>query len=321
MQAKLLPAAAMNKVVGAGETLAEAVSLQFQDLPSSERRARVELLLESHGRGDVRIDDSRVILDSGRVVGVLLLVVQNDGTIDVWPVVTDSRIPPFDAIPMQRELYAAAVRVVDASGAWIAQSLLESTEEETSNELTTNGFPRLTSLLFMNRSLDIPVPPRGLPADWRLIAFDSDSDSRRFARTIERTYIGTLDCPELNGCRNGEQSLQAHRRSGVFDPSRWLLLAHGDTDAGLLLLTEHPDDHVWEVVYFGLVPEVRGRGLGRVLLLEGLHRAQRAQALEVVLAVDERNDPAIRVYEGLDFTPFEQRLVHARLPACRPDQD
>lgn len=321
MQAELLSAATMNKVVAAGESLAEAAALQFRSLPSDERRTRVELLLESHRRGEVRIDDSRVILDSGRVVGVLLLVVQNDGTINVWPAVTDSRIPPYDAIPMQRELYAAAVRVVDASGAWIAQSLLESTEEETSDELTTNGFPRLTSLLFMNRSLDIPIPPRGLPADCRLIAFDSESDSGRFARTIERTYVGTLDCPELNGCRNGEQSLQAHRRSGVFDSSRWLLLALGDTDAGLLLLTEHPDDQVWELVYLGLVPEVRGRGLGRVLLLEGLHRAQRAQTLEVVLAVDERNDPAIRVYEGLDFTPFERRLVHVRLPERSPDLD
>ncbi len=321
MQAELLSAATMIKVVPAGESLAEAAALQFRTLPSDERRARVELLLESHRRGEVRIDNSQVILDSGRVVGVVLLIVQNDGTINVWPAVTDSRIPPYDAIPMQRELYAAAVRVVDTSGAWIAQSLLESTEEKTCNELTTNGFPRLTRLLFMNRSLDTPVPPRGLPTDCRLITFDSDSDSGRFARAIERTYTGTLDCPELNGHRNGEQSLRSHRRSGVFDPSRWLLLADGDTDAGLLLLTEHPDDQVWEVVYLGLVPEMRGRGLGRVLLLEGLHRAQRAQALEVVLAVDERNEPAIHVYEGLDFTPFEQRLVHARLPERNADQD
>ena len=321
MQPELLPAAAMSDVVRAGETLAEAVSLQFQELPSDERQVQIEQLLESHGCGDVNIDDSRIILDAGRVVGVLLLVAQNDGTIYVWPAATDSRIPPYDATRMRRELYAAAVRVVDESGVWIAQSLLESTEEETSLGLSDNGFPKLTSLLFMNRSLDIPVPPTVLPPDCRLISFDAESDRGRYARTIERTYVGTLDCPELNGCRNGEQSLLGHRRSGIFDPSRWLLLTDGDVDAGLLLLTEHPEDQVWEVVYVGLVPEVRGRGLGRLLLLEGLHRAQQARALEVVLAVDERNDPAIALYEGLDFTSFERRLVHARLPVRSPDQN
>lgn len=310
----------MIDVVRAGATLSEAVSLQFQGLPSDERLAQVEELLESHRCGDLSIDESRVILDAGRVVGVLLLVAQDDGTIYVWPAETDFRISPYDATRMRRELYAAAVRAVDESGAWIAQSLLESTEEETSLELTDNGFPQLTSLLFLHRSLDIPVPSTGLPPDCKLISLDSESERGRFARTIERTYVGTLDCPELNGCRNGEQSLLGHRRSGVFDPSRWLLLAHGDVDAGLLLLTEHPDDQVWEVVYLGLVPEMRGRGLGRLLLLEGLRRAQQARSPEVVLAVDERNDPAIALYKGLKFTPFEQRLVHARLPVRNSDQ-
>lgn len=315
MPPRLLPASAMTRVVRAGESLAEAISLQFHDAPSDERQARVDQLLESHRRGDARIDDSLVVLEAGRVIGVLLLIVQNDGTIYVWPAATDSRIPPYDALPMRRELYATAVRYVDGSDAWIAQSLLESAAEDASQEMSANGFPRLTSLLFMNRSLSIPVPPADLPANCTLVPFDAEPDDERFARTIERSYGGTLDCPELNGCRDGHQSLQGHRLSGTFDPARWLLLTHDGVDAGLLLLTDHPDDQVWEIVYFGLVPEMRGRGLGRVLLLEGLNRARQAKALELVLAVDERNNPAIRLYERLDFTQFDHRLVHARLPA------
>lgn len=313
MQPELLPAASMTEVIRAGRHLAEAISLQFEDVPGDERQSRITQLLESHRRGEVRIDDSLAILGAGRVVAAQLLVAQNDGTTYVWPAVTDSRIAPFDALPMRRQLYQEAVRVVDESDVWIAQSLLASGDEDVSLEMHEHGFPRLTQLLFMNRPLSKPVPTIAHHPDSELIQCEQSVNFERFARTIERTYAGTLDCPELNGCRSGEQSLQGHQLSGTFDPSRWLLLRFRGTDAGLLLLTEHTEEQVWEVIYFGLVPEARGFGLGRQLLQEGLHRAQRSNAQELVLAVDERNVPAIRLYEALDFERFEQRIVHARL--------
>lgn len=303
----------MTQVVRAGRFLAEAISLQFDDVPDDERQSRVNQLLESHRNGDIQIDKSLVVVADHRVVAVQILIVQNDNTVYVWPAVTDSRIPPYDALPMRRQLYAGAVRMVDEFGVWIAQSLLESGHEDVSDEMDANGFPRLSRLQFMHRELTSPVPSITRHRDTELLTCEPDTNFDRFATTIERTYTGTLDCPELNGCRSGTEALKGHQLSGKFDPSRWLLLRFRGQDVGLLLLTEHAEEQVWEVVYCGLVPEARGHGLGRQLLLEGMHLARQGNALELVLAVDERNKPAIRLYEALGFEQFDQRIVHARL--------
>jgi ribosomal protein S18 acetylase RimI-like enzyme len=80
----------------------------------------------------------------------------------------------------------------------------------------------------------------------------------------------------------------------------------------LLLMTEHLDQRMWEVVYLGLVPEARGRGYGRGMLREGLRRAQAAGGFEVFLAVDKANHFAIKLYESLDFAAVGVQAVHMR---------
>ena len=63
-------------------------------------------------------------------------------------------------------------------------------------------------------------------------------------------------------CVPTEEVLSGYRTTGVFDPQRWLLVRQDGEDVGCLLLADHPTSSQWELVYMGLVPEVRGRGLG-----------------------------------------------------------
>ena len=51
-----------------------------------------------------------------------------------------------------------------------------------------------------------------------------------------------------------------------------------------------------ELVYFGLVPLARGKGLGELLMQHTLHTAVAANARQLTLAVDARNTRALSLY-------------------------
>jgi mycothiol synthase len=63
------------------------------------------------------------------------------------------------------------------------------------------------------------------------------------------------------------------------------------------------------VIYLGLTPAARGRGLGRAVLRHALELA-RAHVPRLELAVDLRNMPAVRLYQAAGFTARDRRAVH-----------
>lgn len=313
----------MIEISPAGELLEEALRLQLQAFTADERRERMQQLLDSARDGIVSLENCLVCRRGDRLDGVLLLVSQTDGTIYVWPAETAGGLHPDDDIEIRRCLYERARAVVDAPEIWIGQSLLETDQLGQSRELTANGFPHLTDLVFMNHS----VKPEGdqsdkiassVPPVWHSEPYDEASNASEFASLVEQTYENTCDCPELNGTRNGWESLDSHRQAGSYNPDRWRLFRHDGKPAGLLLLNEHPPEAVWEIVYFGVAPEFRGKGFGERILKAGIKLAQANGIQETVLAVDIRNLPAIRLYEQLKFLQFDRRLVHARIREKQP---
>lgn len=295
----------------AGHRLAEALRLQFQVFESGERDERIRELLQSQSRGEVTLD-CLIIEGGSQLVAVQLLVRQTDGTVFVWPPESNEAIEPAVAARMRARLCSEARQAFDASGGWIGQTLLELRHERQSHDLIAGGFPHVTDLRFMFCHVT-SAKPFMLAAEWRTSSFVPDQDRDRFARLLERTWEATQDCPELDGTRTGGEALESHRLSGMFDPGRWFVLSDQSGDAAVLLLTAHPPDaSVWEVVYLGVIPERRGSGLGRMLVQMGLNCAKTAGAEELVLAVDIRNQPALRIYEALGFQEFDRRRVHAR---------
>ena len=138
-------------------------------------------------------------------------------------------------------------------------------------------------------------------------------ENDRFARIVERTYEGTLDCPILTGIRTGADSLAAHRGTGPFDPRWWRLFQRDGRDAGILLMTHHPERRACEVTYIGVVPEARRRGLGRAMMQAAFVQAREAACDHVEVAVDAANSHAIALYRQLGFHPVRQYAVHLRL--------
>jgi GNAT superfamily N-acetyltransferase len=132
-----------------------------------------------------------------------------------------------------------------------------------------------------------------------------------FRSVLQATYAGSLDMPELEGVRTLDDIIEGHRAAGRFAAERWWLgRIHGKLDiAAILLMAEVSGRDAWEVIYLGLTPAARGRGLGRSVIQQALELA-RSHVRWIELAVDLRNTPALRLYEAAGFVARDRRTVH-----------
>ena len=79
-----------------------------------------------------------------------------------------------------------------------------------------------------------------------------------------------------------------------------------DAPAGWFELKRHEDGSV-EIAYFGILPEFRRRGLGKLLLTAAVTRAWEAGARRVWLHTCTLDDPAaLPNYRGRGFTPYKE---------------
>lgn len=293
-----------------GDLRQQALTLLYSRLPRGERENQLALALDAVARGELPLDDLMVAEQDGRVIGAVLAVRQPGDAAFLWPpVVVDST----NQQSVADALLQAVGRRLDDTGILFTQVLLEREDVDDRELLARNGFPQAADLLFLHRDLTCPLPMIS-SADLQVIPYD-ETRQDQFAWLLERTYIDSRDCPELTGLRGGEESLAAHHAAGSFAPGHWLLYRDGDVDVGVLLLSQGSDATEWEIIYFGVVPEARGRGYGRAIAADGLHRARAAGGTQMQLTVDSGNAPAISVYESLGFSCTAIRAVHLRINA------
>jgi ribosomal protein S18 acetylase RimI-like enzyme len=117
--------------------------------------------------------------------------------------------------------------------------------------------------------------------------------------------------PELEGARSLDDIIESHRATGRFVAERWQMgqIPGKPEEASVLLMADVPGRGVWEIVYLGLTPQARGRGLGREILEHALEMA-RCHVSRLELAVDCRNIPAARLYQSAGFITRDRRTVH-----------
>ncbi len=92
------------------------------------------------------------------------------------------------------------------------------------------------------------------------------------------------------------------------------LLTVAGAPAGYFELEKHYDGSV-EISYFGLLPEFRGRGLGKYMLTEAAQAAWALAANRVWLHTCTLDHPgALANYLGRGFRPFKTETYEASLP-------
>ena len=301
-----------------------ALEVLYRRMPAALRGHLIAEVLEDARRGELDLSGLWIArIRSGRIVGALMTQALAGKAVALWPPEVG---PSWRRAALAAALVAAALDDLAARGFRLVQAALdESAGPQAARDLARGGMPRITELLYLERDTATPLPPggRALPAegedrgqgaratkdfDWR--PFDP-SIADEFHAVLQATYEGSLDMPELEGTRGLEDILASHQAAGLFVPERWRLgrIAGEPDAAAVLLLTEVPGRDAWEVVYLGLTPAARGRGLGRAVIRHALERA-RGHAPILELAVDLRNTPAVRLYESTGFTPRDRRAVH-----------
>jgi RimJ/RimL family protein N-acetyltransferase len=181
------------------------------------------------------------------------------------------------------------------------------------------GMLRLGDLAYLRRPLRSPagagIASPAWPEGVEVVPMTSldDPDARRTLReALERTYIDTLDCPGLCEMRETDDVIDSHRATGEADPSLWWIVFLNGWPEGCVLLSPCPDQDSVELVYMGLGPGLRGRGLAAGLLARAIERAQRTRLSHVVCAVDEKNEPARALYARLGFSAYAHRIAFVR---------
>lgn len=219
-------------------------------------------------------------------------------------------------------LAAAALRgtLRDAASLELAlvQALVDPRLELESAALEQAGFQHLAELSYLERAVPRIRPPQPpAPPGVRMDPWDP-SERQLLLELLQATYEDTLDCPGLTGLRSGEDVLDGHMRGGRFDPSLWTILRIDGRPAGVLLLNATPQAGCVELSYLGLARGARGRGLGRLLLERAFRLAAGREEPRMVLAVDDQNAPALRLYEAAGFRRTLRRRAYIH-PLQRPE--
>ncbi len=308
-----------------GERLQPALELLFASLPSRARSQRIAEVRREIADGDFDPDLLLIATSDSVPVGVQLTVIRDDDVGMVWPPVVAPELKRLSSETIEDALLSEAARCLDATKAWIGQSLLEPGQTREHAALQRNGFTRLTELRFFERLLNDTSDNRQRNPAVRL-KYEPYRRSRNrtaFANVLEETYRGSLDCPEFNGVRDGRQSLKNHEAAGSFSSDMWRLYRRSGVAVGVLLLVERPEQQAWEVLYVGVTETARRSGIGRAMLLDALQAARDADAKRLLIVADARNIPAVVLYESLGFVPIATRVAFVRLanslPRNRPD--
>jgi ribosomal protein S18 acetylase RimI-like enzyme len=211
----------------------------------------------------------------------------------------------------------------------LAQTLLSPGEKAAQRAFEHGGFHELARLAYLGRPVPTPSEFEGF-TPWQLpsgvvarsvasMGADNESTREALLRALSRSYEQTMDCPELCTLRAPEDVLDSHRSVNRFDPRWWWVIELDGEAEGAMLFTVCPDQGNIELVYLGISPRLRGRGLARDLMRSGMcelaMNARRVKGRErgrMTCAVDLKNEPARRVYRGLGFQMTAERVAMVR---------
>jgi GNAT superfamily N-acetyltransferase len=291
---------------------AVSVLLYRPETDTGELHRQIDTLLRYASRQHLSLEHCLVAGEQGTIETACLCVDAPGRTSSMF-------IPNHVPTPAHAELIVAllkeAVSAAQGRHVRLIQGLVAPGAATERDLFAQAGFDRLTELIYLERDVTAPIA-RGLPAppvEWEPY---STRRHEEFARVVEATYEASLDCAVLSGVREIEDTLASHHSAGEFDPRLWLLAQVQGQPVGVLLLARMPERASVEVVYMGLVPEVRGHGLGATLLRRALDVARSQGVSLVTLTVDVENAPARALYAAFAFRESSRREVWMRILPC-----
>lgn len=272
----------------------------------------VRPFLDFAAKNGLELDHLWVAWDGKRMAAAAMIVpgVGRTAMLFLSPVASGGRVD------LSGQLIAHAIAALDPQRICLVQALLEQGQKLQQRALEAGGLRFLAELAYMQRAgraLD-PLPLVTLNGNVLEKVHWSESARPLFADAIQQSYQGTRDCPGLLGLRHIDDIIAGHRSTGKFNPNHWTIWKdEANAPAAVLLLAESSQGMGFELVYLGVSPHARQRGLSKVLMHHALDVAAGGREkpaasthaggnpAELYLAVDDRNQPAMRLYRGLGF--------------------
>jgi ribosomal protein S18 acetylase RimI-like enzyme len=287
---------------------AAAVGILLAGTESGAAHEQVQTFLALASQRGLNLSDLWITVHGGRIQWAMLPVVSPGRTMLLLSPPSLPKNVPEQYIAA---VVAAACEQHRQNDVHLAQLLLDPAEASLRQAYVRQGFVELAELIYMQREVKkVPSLP-SLPSSMQFINYSTQTHDL-FAQTITRSYEQSLDCPGLGGLRDVEDVIIGHKGAGDFDPSLWFLLTEDGQSRGVLLLGLATHANALELVYLGLTPESRGRGLGEVLMNLALLSVIRKNRAELTLAVDSRNVPAMRLYLRHGLRKFGSRAALIR---------
>jgi len=298
------PEADLRVEPAADHNRATALGLVFAHLPPEERERRVSHTLRSQDPA------ASTVWTAHR--GDKLSAA---ASVEVLPGKTAIISPPrpSDTQPPQviRELLIQIVAKLSRQNVQLVQVFLPKDPGAEESLLIDAGFHRAATLVYLV-SLSGTFPAARPDDDFEFLSY-SPSLHGRLAHVIERTYVGSLDCPAVEHVRSIEDVLEGYRTIGVFDPARWMIVRREGGDVGCLLLADDAANNQSELTYMGVIPAARGLGVGAAIVRHAQWLTGQARRERLVLAVDANNEPAIVVYAAANFVQWDERRLFLRV--------
>ncbi|MFA9478315.1 GNAT family N-acetyltransferase [Phycisphaerales bacterium AB-hyl4] len=278
---------------------------------ASGREAAVQPFLDYARQQSLVLDDLWVAVE-GETLQAAVLIVPCRGRSGM---LFCSPATSWPSEQLAVELLRTACRAQSTDRMRLIQCLLDPPQRRLAGAMRDAGFHDLATLKYMSRRLNRRPRPRSLAGrlpGYRVLHWD-DGPVDDFARPILDSYEQTLDCPGLRGLRSIDDVIVGHQSAGVFRPDLWHAIYDDQTPVGAMLINDLPHMDACELVYLGLAVPYRGQGLGKQLLEHALDLVHAAGRGSMILAVDERNEPATRLYRGAGFreTASKRAMVYA----------
>lgn len=296
-----------------------AISLLYPERSQPEVEQYVAELTAADSSGEFSLSHLHVAIAGSQIVGTGLLSFAKGKVALIWPPQAVGR----NAAVAKSLLMDAMLRCTDASSAAFGQTLLPLNHQH-AESLSSAGMTCITSLSFLSvevasaaasahsgqKQSSATTPPLSF------INYDKAGHKDRITQLLAQTHIDSVDCPEVSKLLTAGDLLDGHLATGQFRSDLSFVAKLEEEDVGIVIVAEHPEMSSIELVYIGIVPSVRRRGVGRSVMQEALRRTRKTSALTLFLAVDQRNIAARLLYERLGFYTTDEQEVWLYVP-CR----
>jgi mycothiol synthase len=150
-----------------------------------------------------------------------------------------------------------------------------------------------------------PIEPASMPEGFVTHTFVPDQDEELVTHVRNVTFAD-----HYGSAQRTVEEMIYHTKQPDFHADGVFFAFDGDKIAGFCYTTrdqrewERRDETVGHIQLLGVMPEYRGRGLGRALLLVGVNYLRQYVSL-VELGVEGKNETALALYESAGFKPYK----------------